>query len=50
MFIPTGGFGWVTGNRVTAPSDQSECLLVITTADQRGYVTIAVTTWGGDGA
>jgi len=20
MFIPTGGFGWVTGNRVTAPS------------------------------
>ena len=35
MFIPTGGFGWVTGNRVTAPSDQSECLLVITLADQR---------------
>ncbi len=35
MFIPTGGFGWVTGNRVTAPSDQSECLLVLTLADQR---------------
>ena len=35
MFIPTGGFGWVTGNRVTAPSDQSECLLVITLAHQR---------------
>lgn len=34
MFIPTGGFGWVTGNRVTAPSDQSECLLVITQADK----------------
>ena len=36
MFIPTGGFGWVTGNRVTAPLDESECLLVITLADQRG--------------
>jgi predicted lactoylglutathione lyase len=35
MFIPTGGFGWVTGNRPTAPSDHSECLLVITRADQR---------------
>ena len=35
MFIPTGGFGWVTGNRVTATSDQSECLLVVTVADQR---------------
>ena len=35
MFIPTGGFAWVTGNRVTAHSDQSECLLVITLADQR---------------
>lgn len=35
MFIPTGGYGWVTGNRATAPSDQSECLLVLTLADQR---------------
>ena len=35
MFIPTGGFGWVTGNRATAPSDHSECLLVITLVDQR---------------
>ncbi len=35
MFIPTGGFGWVTGNRVTATSDQSECLLIVTVADQR---------------
>jgi uncharacterized protein len=40
MFIPTGGFGWVTGNRVTAPSDQSECLLVITVADQQGVVSM----------
>ena len=35
MFIPTEGFGWVTGNRVTAPSNQSECLLVMTLADHR---------------
>ena len=35
MFIPIGGFGWVTGNRITAPPDQSECLLVMTLADQR---------------
>ena len=35
MFIPTGGFGWVTGNRATAPSGQSECLLVMTLADRR---------------
>jgi predicted lactoylglutathione lyase len=35
MFIPTGGFGWVTGNRTTATSEQSECLLVLTLADQR---------------
>ena len=35
MFIPTGGFGWVTGNRAAAPSGQSECLLVITLADRR---------------
>ena len=34
MFIPTGGFGWVTGGRQTARSDQSECLLVMTLADQ----------------
>jgi len=35
MFIPTGGFGWVTGNRASAPSGQSECLLVMTLADRR---------------
>lgn len=39
MFIPTGS-GWVTGNRVTAPSDQSECLLVMTVADQREVVSM----------
>jgi len=35
MFIPTGGFGWVTGNRATAAPGQSECLLVMTLADRR---------------
>jgi hypothetical protein len=35
MFIPTAGFGWVTGNRATAASDQSECLLVMTLARER---------------
>jgi uncharacterized protein len=34
MFIPTGGFGWVTGNREPAPAGQSECLLVITLAGE----------------
>lgn len=32
MFVPTGGFGWVTGNRPTASPDQSECLLSLTLA------------------
>jgi predicted lactoylglutathione lyase len=40
MFIPTGGFGWVTGNRATAPSDQSECLLVVTLPDQGEVVSM----------
>src|SRR6185312_16909254 len=35
MFIPSGGFGWVTGNRASAPSGQSECLLVMTLANRR---------------
>lgn len=29
MFIPPGGFGWVTGGRELAPRDTSECLIVI---------------------
>ena len=40
MFIPTGGFGWVTGNRATAPSDQHECFLVLTLADQRDVLSM----------
>ena len=27
MYIPTGGFGWVTGGRPTAEPTSSECLL-----------------------
>ncbi|MGM0931538.1 MAG: VOC family protein [Actinomycetota bacterium] len=27
MFVPPGGFGWVTNNRPTATGDQTECLL-----------------------
>ena len=34
MFIPPGGFGWVTGGRETAGVDQSECLLSMTLPDQ----------------
>lgn len=40
MFIPTGGFGWVTGGRPTVRSDQSECLLVITLADQGDVLSL----------
>lgn len=29
MFIPTGGFGWVTGNRTTAEPEVSECLMAL---------------------
>jgi predicted lactoylglutathione lyase len=35
MLIPTVGFGWVTGNRPTAVHGASECLLVLTVADER---------------
>ena len=35
MLIPSGGFGWVTGNRPTATRGASECLLVLTVADER---------------
>ena len=27
MFVPPGGFGWVTNNRPTATGEQTECLL-----------------------
>ena len=34
MLIPTGGFGWVTGDHDVAPKGTSECLLSITAADE----------------
>lgn len=34
MLVPTGGFGWVSGNRPTAGRDASECLLALTVADK----------------
>jgi predicted lactoylglutathione lyase len=27
MYVPTGGFGWITGGRATAEPGTSECLL-----------------------
>jgi hypothetical protein len=35
MLVPAGGFGWVTGNRPTAGRGASECVLVLTVADER---------------
>jgi uncharacterized protein len=29
MLIPTGGFGWVTGDRERSPRDTHECLIAI---------------------
>jgi uncharacterized protein len=29
MLIPTGGFGWVIGDREVAPGGQSECVLTL---------------------
>ena len=34
MLIPTGGFGWVTGERPTAGPEASECLVAVTVADE----------------
>ncbi|MGH3499903.1 MAG: VOC family protein [Nocardioidaceae bacterium] len=32
MLIPTGGFGWVLGNRAVAPNGQHECILTVNVA------------------
>ncbi len=34
MLIPTGGFGWVIGDRTVAPRDCSECVLCISAATE----------------
>ena len=36
MLIPTGGFGWVVGNREVTPSSQSETFISITAASESG--------------
>ncbi|MEV5710648.1 VOC family protein [Actinoallomurus sp. NPDC052274] len=44
MFIPTGGFGWVIGDRPVAESGASECVLtlpVATPADVDQMITQA---------
>ncbi|WP_460340806.1 VOC family protein [Actinoallomurus acanthiterrae] len=46
MFIPTGGFGWVIGDRAVAESGTSECVLtlpVVTPADADQMITRART-------
>ncbi|GAB2956632.1 hypothetical protein GCM10027280_51590 [Micromonospora polyrhachis] len=35
MLIPTGGFGWVLGDREVAPAGVSECILSTTVATDR---------------
>jgi uncharacterized protein len=37
MYIPTGGFGWVTAGRTTAPAGTVECLISLA-ADSDGAV------------
>jgi predicted lactoylglutathione lyase len=32
MYVPTGGFGWVTGDRATADPTTSECLISLQVA------------------
>jgi uncharacterized protein len=32
MLVPTGGFGWITGDHDVAPNGCSECVLSLTTA------------------
>jgi len=34
MLIPTGGFGWVVGNREVAQSGQTECFISITAGSE----------------
>ena len=36
MLIPTGGFGWIIGDREVAPPDRSECVLNLRADDHTG--------------
>ena len=49
MFIPTGGFGWVTGDHEVAPMGTSECLLGLPAA-RRDEVDAVVARAVGAGA
>lgn len=49
MFVPTGGFGWITGGRPTASGDVTECLLSLSkdTDDEVDQVLDAAKAAGG---
>src|SRR5215218_3237169 len=49
MFVPAGGFGWVTGDHEVAPQGTSECLLGLRAAD-RAEVDATVTQAAAAGA
>jgi predicted lactoylglutathione lyase len=36
MLIPTGGFGWVTGDREVAPRGHSECVINLSASSNAG--------------
>ena len=36
MFVPTGGFGWITGGHDVAPIGSSECVLSLTAETDAG--------------
>lgn len=40
MFVPTGGFGWVIGNRDLAPTSTSEVLLGLTVESAEEVISI----------
>ncbi|UUN26680.1 VOC family protein [Streptomyces sp. FIT100] len=36
MLIPTGGFGWITGDHEVAPRGHSECVISVSAGDESG--------------
>lgn len=42
MFIPTGGFGWVTPGRTTAERGTVECLVTVPLADSAAVEAFAI--------
>lgn len=43
MFVPPGGFGWVTNNRPTATGEQTECLLGLPVGSPQDVDTVVGT-------